>query len=188
MIKVIKNFLSPEKADIIEKDLLSWNFDWYYYNTTVGEDAIPFKTKNTIDTPQFIHLLMMNHNNDIRKSTVFEGFKNIFDNINYDILSRAKCNLNLNVTGYKKSSHQPIHRDEETKDFKSLIYYINDSDGDTIFFNNKLKEIKRVKPEKNTAVLFDANILHCGCNPIKSGKRALINFLFKGNEKSILYR
>ena len=71
---------------------------------------------------------------------------------------------------------------------KSLIYYINDSDGDTIFFNKKLKEIKRVTPKKNTAVLFDSNILHCGCNPIKSSMRGVINFIFKDNENNFLYR
>ena len=109
-------------------------------------------------------------------------------NVNYNIAERVKCNLNLNVTGYKKSSHQPIHQDQILKGYMSLIYYINDSDGDTIFFNKDLKETKRVKPKKNTAVLFDSNILHCGCNPIKSMRRAVINFIFKGNEKSILYR
>ena len=43
-------------------------------------------------------------------------------------------------------------------------------------------------PKKNTAVLFDSNILHCGCNPIKSSMRGVINFIFKDNENNFLYR
>ena len=110
------------------------------------------------------------------------------NNINYDNLIRIKANLNSNKTGYKKSSHQPIHNDTHLTGFKSLIYYVNDSDGDTIFFNDNLKEIKRVNPKKGKAVLFDSNILHCGSNPINTLNRVVINFIFEGNEKSILYR
>ena len=189
MIKVIKDFLTSKKADIIEKDLLGHNFMWFWNHNTIGYGEIDnFKTKNTVDTGQFIHMIMSNWNNEITKSPVYEGFIKVFDNINYEIATRVKCNLNVNKTGYKKSSHQPIHIDQNLKGYKSLLYYINDSDGDTIFFNKKLKEIKRVKPKKNTAVLFDSNILHCGCNPIESQKRGVINFIFKGNENNILHR
>ena len=189
MIKVIKDFLTSEKADIIERDLLGFNFMWFWNSSTLGYGEVDnFKTKNTVDTGQFVHRLMNNWNNENTKSPVYEGFMKVFDNVNYEIATRIKCNLLLNKTGYKKSYHLPVHMDNEEKGFKSLLYYINDSDGDTIFFNKKLKEIKRVKPKKNTAVLFDSNILHCGSNPIKSNMRGVINFIFKGNENNILYR
>ena len=83
---------------------------------------------------------------------------------------------------------QIIYNDTDLTGYKSLIYYVNDSDGDTIFFNDNLKEIKRVNPKKGKAVLFDSNILHCGSNPINTLNRVVINFIFEGNEKSILYR
>ena len=185
MIKVFKNFLSSNRADIIEKDLLGPNFEWYWNETTshTGEE-LKFKTKNTRDTGQFIHKIMMTD----FESRLYEGFKKVFDKISYHNMVRIKCNLNLNVTGYKKTYHQPIHSDVDEKGYKSLIYYINDSDGDTIFFNDKLKEIKRVNPKKGRAVIFDSQILHCGCNPIKQQQRGVINFIYKENENSILYR
>lgn len=184
MIKVWKKFLWPEKANIIEKDLLGPNFEWYWNESTLDRDEqLEFKTRNTVNSGQFIHKLLETRYNDgnisVYKSPLYEGFKQIFNQISYINIERIKCNLNLNKTGYKKTSHQPIHFDHKSNDFRSLLYYINDSDGDTIFFNKKLKEIKRVKPKKNTAVLFDSNLLHCGCNPIKSNKRAVINFMFK---------
>jgi hypothetical protein len=188
MIKIFNNFLTSKKADIIERDLLGMDFYWHYNDTTKDSDNTDFNTKNTFDTGQFIHKLLTNNNIENTRSNIYEGFSKVFDNVNYNIAERVKCNLNLNVTGYKKSSHQPIHQDQILIGYKSLIYYINDSDGDTIFFNKNLKEIKRVKPKKNTAVLFNSNILHCGCNPIKTQRRAVINFIFKGNENSILHR
>jgi len=187
MIKLIKNFISQEKADTIEKDLLGDYFAWYWNASTLGiDERNNFKTKNTVEEGQFVHRLIDTPTNT--KSSLHEGFTKVFDIINYENTIRVKCNLNLNKTGYKKTSHQPIHRDSELKVNKSLIYYINDSDGDTIFFDKKLKEIKRVTPKKNTAILFDSNILHCGCNPIKSSMRGVINFIFKDNENNFLYR
>ena len=179
--------MSKETADTIEKDLLGDYFDWYWNKSTLGLDEVDnFKTKNTVDGGQFCHRLLDTNTNT--RSTLYEGFIKVFDIINYENTIRVKCNLNLNKTGYKKTSHQPIHIDVSSKENKSLIYYVNDSDGDTIFFNKKLKEIKRVTPKKNTAVLFDSNILHCGCNPIKSSMRGVINFIFKDNENNFLYR
>ena len=185
MIKVIKDFLTSEKADIIERDLLGFNFMWFWNQGTLGYGEIDnFKTKNTVDTGQFVHRFKGGDN----LSSLYEGFSKVFDKVNYENTIRIKCNLNVNHTGYKKTSHQPIHRDSELKVNKSLIYYINDSDGDTIFFNKKLKEIKRITPKKNTAILFDSDILHCGSNPIKSSIRGVINFIFKDNENNFLYR
>ena len=47
MIKVFKNFLSSNKADIIEKDLLGPNFEWYWNEPTSHKgEALKFKTKN----------------------------------------------------------------------------------------------------------------------------------------------
>ena len=58
-------------------------------------------------------------------SSIFEGFKKVVNNINYNNLIRIKANLNSNKTGYKKSSHQPIHYDSHSTGYKSLIYYVN---------------------------------------------------------------
>ena len=92
---------------------------------------------------------------------------------------RIKSNLCFNVSGYKKTNYQPIHLDKPSKGYMSLLYYVNDSDGDTIFFDKNIKMTKRVNPKKNRAILFDSNILHSGSNPIKSKKRIVINTIFK---------
>ena len=57
---------------------------------------------------------------------------------------------------------------------KVFLFYINDSDGDTFFFNNK-EIFKRITPKKNRLVIFDGNIKHAGTHPIKSEKRIVLN-------------
>ena len=54
-----------------------------------------------------------------------------------------------------------------------MIYYINDSDGDT--FLNKT-ETKRITPKANSAVIFPSNLWHASSNPTK-GKRIVINYV-----------
>jgi hypothetical protein len=189
-IKIIDNYIPPKQAYDIEEFFLGPKLSWYWNKETIEQEELEkYKTKNTVNTGQFTHSIMRNYENDIlHTSDVYNSIKEIFKNINFNLLIRIKSNLNLNVTGYKKKSHQPIHDDARVSGYRSLIYYINDSDGDTIFFNDKLKEIKRVNPKKGRAVIFDSQILHCGCNPIKQQQRGVINFIYKENENSILYR
>ena len=68
---------------------------------------------------------------------------------------------------------------------KVLLYYINDSDGDTFLFNersgteiNALSIQQRVSPKKGRAILFDGDQYHASSNPINSFKRYAINFNF----------
>ena len=74
----------------------------------------------------------------------------------------------------------------------SVIYYLNDSDGDTIIYeercddmselshiieNNKLKIRERVSPKKGRAVAFKNNLLHSASYP-KYNSRFVVNMNF----------
>lgn len=85
----------------------------------------------------------------------------------------------------------------------SIIYYVNDTDGDTIFYDNTLggdyskwteilginkdlsifSEIKRVPPKKGRIVIFDGKIFHRSSYPI-SKDRYIINFNVEYSNKS----
>ena len=206
LIRVYDNFLPDAFADKICDLHTIGNFGWFYSPSTVlfrgsptenlelnyktvssgvttvykDEVRITIYDKHTIDTPQLTHSAC---HSDKVTSIHFDQLSEIvkyldFENVNYHIY-RIKSNLTFNLTDYKKINHHPIHIDNETEDYKSLLYYVNDSDGDTLFFDNDLNIIKRVSPKKNTAILFDSNILHAGSNPIKSKKRIVVNTIFK---------
>ena len=70
-----------------------------------------------------------------------------------------------------------IHTDSNDPHLVCL-YYVNDSDGDTILFENDGEtEIKKIAPKKNKIVFFDGSIKHCSSRPSKS-TRSIINFNF----------
>jgi len=76
----------------------------------------------------------------------------------------------------------PPHHDQSSPHLVCL-YYINDSDGDTILFeDDKKTEIQRVSPKKGRLVCFDGSIPHCGSTS-KTNTRATLNFNFLGEFK-----
>ena len=69
------------------------------------------------------------------------------------------------------------HRDSPYPHWVCL-YYINDSDGDTIFYEGD-KEIKRASPKKGRIVFFDGSLYHRAGVPTKNN-RMIININFHG--------
>lgn len=83
-----------------------------------------------------------------------------------------------------------IHTDTEIP-HKTLLYYINDADGDTILMNEKFQpahnipgaEVNttvatRVTPKQGRIVCFDGLRYHAPSNPILARKRYLLNINF----------
>ena len=52
---------------------------------------------------------------------------------------------------------------------------MNDSDGDTYFYDKENKIIDSVTPKENRAVLFDGSILHSSSKPIEFSRRIVLN-------------
>jgi hypothetical protein len=73
-------------------------------------------------------------------------------------------------------------------DHKVLLYYVNDSDGDTILYNEVFEEYEEVPenftvnktftPIKGNALVFDGLIYHSSSKPTKNSKRIIINIDF----------
>jgi len=58
----------------------------------------------------------------------------------------------------------------------SLIYYVNDADGDTVFFQEDYKTVfESVTPKKGRCVVFDGLIPH-GAGIPESGPRCIVNY------------
>jgi 2OG-Fe(II) oxygenase superfamily len=56
-----------------------------------------------------------------------------------------------------------------------LLYYVNDADGNTVFFNKQKEVVQEVEPKKGRLLVFDGTIYHGGGIP-KQNPRCVVNF------------
>jgi hypothetical protein len=183
-MKIIENFLPTEYQDSLEKLLLGSNFSWYLDANTVTEPySQPEGVDNITDYMQFTHAFFQNdvvtseHYNFI---SLLSYHLMLSENINTTKPARIKANLNFPPLNYPDNHHYCTHVDVPREyDAITCIYYVNDADGDTLFFSEDGKtEINRISPKKGTLVYFDSKIPHAGCPPKNSKTRCVINFNF----------
>lgn len=126
--------------------------------------------------------------------------------IDKEIIHTYRYKMNrLNVVDRKSNEFDKIgmHIDRE-QEHLSIVYYINDSDGDTFIYDTDLVNIgdlnhivlnkefehfvlkKRVSPKKGRVVIFNGLLPHHSSYPTKSN-RYVINFntVIKTNSKSL---
>ena len=125
---------------------------------------------------------------------VYKSLKVMVQKCGYEIddVLRLKFNLLMPHPRYREGQYNVPHIDDTKWGLQdnqwNLIYYPEDSDGDTIFFNEKFdgsfikdKELTirdRVEPKNNTAVMFRGNLFHTSSNPIHSDWRIVLNANF----------
>ena len=196
MIKVIDNYLPKEYVNNIEKLFLkpeinnSSEIAWFYNDYTASKDKDYIdrikNNKHFFDSFQFTHIF---YNMGEKNSSYFDKIVRILEDtkVNWESIERAKANLTTPLPNSKPGDitvpHQDIRPNDDyykNKKFISIIYYVHDTDGDTVFYDNECKKIiKKVSPKKGRAVIFDSLIFHSYKRPVKSDKRVVINFIVK---------
>ena len=174
-IKVYDNLIDKELEDTIEESLSL--FPYKFTESVVGErfskeyhpafSFVFYNKPNELDYSPYKHFLFQ----------VLYGFcfsQKIFIE---DILT-SRIFLQ---TPLKTSPPSIPHIDSDIHHWVCL-YYINDSDGDTIFYDNNKNEVKRVSPKKGRIAFFDGSIYHSSGAPSKI-HRAVINYNFLGKLK-----
>jgi hypothetical protein len=106
---------------------------------------------------------------------------NVCKKINLEFVKnyRYKINLTKPINLTEEEEKKLIHKDRNVEHV-SLIYYINEANGDTIIYKNN--EILKIIPKKGRAVVFDGKFEHYGKYP-NIGERYIININFVANTK-----
>ena len=211
-ISIIDDILPITHFNNIQSYVTSNNFAWGYDdNISLGQDNSPDTvdnynfgyssviTKNVmkdkqgnqvlIDGPSnYTHLLSKDF---ISFVTPLLWYIKDYAKLEFLIKSRFDMTTRTPKDGYLHSFHVDY---DKAFPHVSCIIYMNDSDGDTIFFNEtsndfstktldhvKMDDLtirKKVQPKKGRVVLFDGSIIHSGCSPYNNKNRILLNCQF----------
>ena len=194
---IFDDIISESNQTKLEEYIKLSNLKWNYQHNITGQ----YGGTDSLELP----------------ANVLKGI-DITDTIILDIINSIKFNLlnKLNMEfekdyRYKINWTTPI---SENYNFKNLIhvdmdvahivivYYINDTDGNTVLLNNKkgnsaeshqnnfnginfddFEIVNKISPKKGRAVMFDGNIYHYGEYPTITD-RFIINFDLVGKQKN----
>ena len=179
-MKVFDNIISKKDQKFIKNNLLdNGNFPWSYVSDVS-------KKGNTHQRrPGFKHIFK-NYN---LIEPILVNTKAKLKYVKDEILeARSFLQLPLDKNFIGKGVDTP-HLDR-TEPHLVVLYYVNDSDGDTRFWSNTdnvpnlhKEPIFRYTPKKGTGVLFPSETWHCSSNPISSDYRMVINYIFQPTHK-----
>jgi hypothetical protein len=204
-IKVINNILPIPLLKEIETYLKN-NVSYAFSETTSAQN------KNLIFDKTSIHenilfgcvLYSKHHRQDMMHHQIYDALCYYLQSeISPDYeLCRVHVNLMIKNVEFPADMYNPPHIDSTIEDndsnaeYKTILFYVNDSDGDTILFNEfgSLKEnntkfkqpilkplsiaIKN-KPKANSAIVFNSYRFHSSTPPKISDYRININIVLK---------
>jgi hypothetical protein len=173
-MQIIDDFLPEDVYQDILREINGVDFPWFYkeHSSFTGDNV-----------PQFVHIFYVE--NEVNSSsfqlvvpliTMFE----LKTDYKIELINRAKANLLVDKPYKKENLKKTIHKDMNDKGYISLLYYVEDSDGDTIIYSkDKKKEVNRVSPRANRAFIFKGDEWHNATPPKKHQTRKIINIILK---------
>lgn len=187
---IIDDIIPKNYQDIIENKILSTeeSINWFL----VPDLDVRLNSENHNDTKNvgFSHVMVNNSNPVSLLNDLFLPLVGIAcEQIEISKYQIVQSRLFLQApTGEKDKKNDKLHVDLPFQHMV-LLYYINDSDGDTVFSDLNSKDItrqtldsdteyniiKRVTPKKGRGVFFNGRIFHASSKPSKN-VRCVANF------------
>ena len=165
MVKVIDNFLAKEDFIKLQYNLISNAGFPYYFQNAKDYPLGDKRNDKMLDQFQFTHLF---YDDSKENSDWFWVLKNILKKLKVSSLTKAKANCNpYNV----KLIQGGFHLDNNFKNNKTAVFYLNTCDGYTIFKKDK----KIIYSIENRVILFNSNEFHAGTNTTNQKARWVLN-------------
>ena len=193
-IEVIDNFLSPRYFNRIKKGITSNQHPWYSLETITGDYTE--HGSGDLQSYGFYFFIVEKENVQIQHplSYMLTGF--IHQAQDYcDRNNILKSRLDMDTySSTKKYQHEPhVDFTPYKSNLITAIFYIMDSDAETIIFNEKQRALdgnktdwndleltvkKKILPKENRIVFFNGHYIHTGCSPVKYKNRIVLNTNF----------
>jgi hypothetical protein len=192
-LKIIDNFLPTVEFLKLQEIVMSTQFPWFYIDAvSLPPGGTKIKDSLAIETDGFNHVI---HDREWNvTSFAHEYFDVFFDQLKNQLgftkenIIRSRASMKTPKVGFTQDNYNLPHVDYYYP-HHSLIYYMNDSDGDTRVFDQWFTPIPgqvgigydrftteaRISPKANRLVWIDGLQYHTASNPINSSRRVIIN-------------
>ena len=175
----IKNILTGERT-----------FEGYFFPWYFTQDVTRQKDKNSQKRSAFFHGYVVSDDDDTMGTidspfhylfvSLIENACNKIDRKNVSVIKgRSFLQLPINFKGEREDTpHVDI-----VDDHFVMLYYVCDSDGDTIIYNEQEKSDsytvqKKITPKQGRVVLFDGSYYHTAEQPLNN-IRCVVNYDLK---------
>lgn len=185
---IIDDILDKPSQNYLEKtcihpDNTTPHIPWTWFSDTIKPESKTITPPNytVFRGGHFVFNLLL-HNEEIYNDVFMSPLRSLHTKLQEDIkIVKCKTNFTFREIDPNPKNIFPLHTDLELVDghnFWTSIYYVNNSDGDTIIFNEDLSVSEKISPKKGRLILFNGNRVHAGQPPMKSNKRIVINYNF----------
>lgn len=187
---IIDDFLPAKEFKELQSTIMSNGFPWFYVEhvSLPPEDRHFVKDELAKETDGYYHILYDREENvtSFANSILENFYRRIENHFGYtrNHLIRSRLSVKTPKIGFNKENYNLPHVDYYY-DHDTIIYYVNDSDGDTRFFNEFFvkEEPKNLKctvqqlvtPKENRFVIFNGLQYHTASNPFDVSRRIVIN-------------
>ena len=175
MIRVYDNIISEDLQEAIKENLFNNTTNWNYLTDIT---QYPGKDQRRVG---FLHEMV--YNGEVLSPLTFHTFA-----IVSNALVRAKKELSK-IINIRSFLQLPLNIDTSEVDTPhidlhsphlAMVYYVVDSDGDTIIYNETKESDtytvqQKVTPKQGRVVVFDGRFYHTAEQPTDN-KRCIINF------------
>ena len=180
MFKIIDNYLTKSYHQEIQELLTGSDFPWFYIQNLSYPGATGTTHFNEYGFNHHFHTYAEDGSGGQRDTSVATLIRPFLlmlkDTVGCNTILRCRADM---VTWSPEEFIHPAHIDFPFPNV-ATVYYVNDTDGDTIIYGQDRLEIKeRVSPKANRLVIFDGDILHTGSSPTKHKTRILLNSNFR---------
>jgi hypothetical protein len=184
---IVDDIISLEMQEKIKETLFKGRFPWFYLNDTT------YPTEISENAPAMSHYYRKDYKTNSQFYSLVEDIGDkgaeLYGFDYKDVLQvRSFLQFPLN-TDWRKEFVDKLHCDFDIKHLV-VLYYVLDSDGDTIIVNKQFEEetgidillnytdyevLHRITPKQGRAVIFNGNYYHTAEQPT-NGIRCIINF------------
>jgi hypothetical protein len=168
--KIIDNLIPLSFQNTVENLCCNDNFPYYYQEKIrYNPENIQFKNKNIIDAVGFTHVVFDSTTGSINSDCYDKIIPILYfleEKTNFKIneIKRIRVRRTVQFPNHNENKYTPPHTDlDSLEQYYSLVYYVDDYDGDTFLFDYINERLYR-SAFLIDLVSFDGVAIYDNCN------------------------